>query len=571
MLQHLLRRVRSSTPWSMAAVGTAVAVVLLVAGSGVMASTSTLPDTLGPSGVGSVEDEPTEPSLPEDEPAEPGDSVPTEPVPPPGAAPDQEVDDDADHGVARGTSILPARRSSTIPLGSILLASAVLVAVTVVALVAGSRRRSRRPVPASVPDPVPVQADDQTLDYLLELGRALIDAGDLVDHVGRTLEDIALVSGLPAVKVVVLPTALIVSVPDGDQVDTEVVNAGDAGLRLDQIDQLFALVERSVTGEVGPGAGRAEIARIRAASPPFSPPARVLGHTLFTVGLVLILRGNWLDVLLGGGLGAVIASVQLSLPRIRASYQAFWPLAAAFSVSIVVFGAGRVITDLSVFPPLVAPLVTFLPGALLTTAVLELSTGQIVSGAGRLASGILQLVLLSLGIVAGAQLLGVPALRIGDRAADPVSVIAPWIGVALFGLGVFLYHGARRASLPWILIVLVVAYAGQVLGGAFFGPTLSAFFGAFAMTPVAVLAARSAGGPPALVSFLPAFWLLVPGALGLEGVTRLIDADQVEGVNALVETGTTMIGIALGVLLGLAIGTEVTDRFGRARPRAAPS
>jgi hypothetical protein len=49
---------------------------------------------------------------------------------------------------------------------------------------------------------------------------------------------------------------------------------------------------------------------------------------------------------------------------------------------------------------MVAPLVTFLPGAALTMAVVELSAGEMVTGASRLVAGTLQLLLLSFGIVA---------------------------------------------------------------------------------------------------------------------------------------------------------------------------
>jgi uncharacterized membrane protein YjjB (DUF3815 family) len=134
------------------------------------------------------------------------------------------------------------------------------------------------------------------------------------------------------------------------------------------------------------------------------------------------------------------------------------------------------------------------------------------------------------------------------------------------GVGVLASQGARTVSLPWVLVVLYVAYAGQVLGGLFFGTTVSAFCGAVAMTPIAVLAARHPSGPAALVSFLPGFWLLVPGAVGLAGVTSLLDEDRVQGLSTLVTMGTSMIGIALGVLLGLTIGSEVVRATGAIRP-----
>jgi uncharacterized membrane protein YjjB (DUF3815 family) len=289
----------------------------------------------------------------------------------------------------------------------------------------------------------------------------------------------------------------------------------------------------------------------------------VLGALLMAAGLVPVLGGNWLDLVVASGLGLGMGAFQMAAER-RADavreVQAFVPLVGSFAVATVVFALGRLVADLSVFVPLVAPLATLLPGGLLTTAVLELSAGQLVSGARRFASGMLQLALLAIGIVAGAQLVGVPPSSITEAVSDPIGVVLAWFGVAVFGTGVFFFHGSRRSSLPWMMVVLYAAYAGQIVGGVFFGGVLSAFFGALAMTPAAMLASRPSSGPPMLVSFLPGFWLLVPGALGLVGVTRFLGGQQLAGIDVLVTTLATMLGIALGILLGTAIGTRLPSR-----------
>jgi uncharacterized membrane protein YjjB (DUF3815 family) len=86
------------------------------------------------------------------------------------------------------------------------------------------------------------------------------------------------------------------------------------------------------------------------------------------------------------------------------------------------------------------------------------------------------------------------------------------------------------------------------------------------MSPVAAYIALRPTGPPVQVSFLPAFWLLVPGALGLVGVTQLLGANRADALAGLVSTATTMIGISFGVLLGLAVGASVDRRLGRPVP-----
>lgn len=200
-------------------------------------------------------------------------------------------------------------------------------------------------------------------------------------------------------------------------------------------------------------------------------------------------------------------------------YQALVTVGAAFIVSAVVLLVAAGDHDPGVLPSLIAPLVAFLPGALLTTGVVELATGHMMSGAGRLAAGVMQLALLAAGITAGAAVVGVPALEL-TGADHPLGAFAPWLAVAVFGVGIVVRSNGRPGAIGWVLLVLYVAYGAQVLADIFLGGVLSAFVGAMAMTPVAALVARQPSGPAAFVSFLPAFWLLVPGALGLVGVAN---------------------------------------------------
>jgi hypothetical protein len=72
-------------------------------------------------------------------------------------------------------------------------------------------------------------------------------------------------------------------------------------------------------------------------------------------------------------------------------------------------GRGWSVADLRA---MIAPLVTFLPGAALTMAVLELSAGEMITGASRLVSGILQLLLLGFGSSGPPRWSGSPRRRL---------------------------------------------------------------------------------------------------------------------------------------------------------------
>jgi uncharacterized membrane protein YjjP (DUF1212 family) len=523
----------------------------------------------------------TEPGATEPATSEPDTSAPESP-PTTSLDVQDTPDDTAVDAVPTRPGAPPSVQSSDIPVGSIVLAVFVLAAVGLASYVLARRRpviaeseddstqlAQEVPVADAVVPPRRV-GDAAMMDFLIGLGRALIDAGDSVRNVESTLRAVARVNGLDGIGVIVLPTALMVSVPGADDVVTEVSVAGRAPLRLDQVDDLLTLVHEAEGGAIGSTEGQRRLEQIRSSSSPYSHRTAVVGYILLTVGLAAILRAPALELAVAAVLGAVVGSFRLSTRRLSSSHQPFVPLIAAAAVSTSVYSLGRVVSDLETFPLLVAPLITFLPGALLTIGVLELATGQNVSGTSRLAAGALQLVLLSLGLVAGSELVGVPSGDLGSSIGGPVGVFVPWLGVAVFGIGVVWFNGAKSSARVWIVMVLYVAYSGQVIGGLFFGSALSSFFGALAMTPVAVLAARQRSGPTPLVMFLPGFWILVPGALGLDGVTRILGAGPGNGTGALITTMSSMIGISLGILLGLVLVASDPERPW-AQARAATS
>lgn len=454
----------------------------------------------------------------------------------------------------------PASMSATVPLTSAIIAFVVLILV-------GLLLRELTTVSGSPPGPDetttlrPVSEED-VLRLMSIVGDALIEAGFDVSDVQSDLYAIASAHGLSDVQVVAMPTVLMVSAPSGAGLQTRAVATGTVQLRLHQIEALDDVVTRSRRG-LDPRMAVREIRAIRDEPPPFPPLIQLLGNVLATMGLAVLLGSSGQGMFLAGALGVFTGALQLFGLKVPLRYQALVTVTAASGVSLAVFLLARVGWTTDIVPSLIAPLVTLLPGALLTTAVIELASGQMISGAGRLAAGATQLLLLALGIVGPALLVGIPALEL--TTTDPAfGTVGPWLAVAAFGIGIVVNRCARPRSMGWILIVLYVAYGAQVLGGLFVGGMLSSFVGALAMTPVADLVARQRGGPPAIVSFTPAFWILVPGALGLMGVATLLSGDDT-GTATLLTTLVTMIGIALGVLVGRAISTMV----GLRRPTAS--
>lgn len=387
------------------------------------------------------------------------------------------------------------------------------------------------------------------------VGSAMTQAGYSVETVQDVLGDIARVNGLPESEVVAFPNALLVSARGQGQHRTGAVTSGDGRLLLSQVDEVQRTVDAARTGLLDPRSTVERIDRIREMPPTYGPVVRVIGYALLSAALCVLLGATWTGVSLAALLGLVTGAALLWSERVPRRYGALITVGIAFFVALVVFLLLRAGWGSGILAALLAPLVVLLPGALLTTAVLELSTGQMISGAGRAAAGAMQLVLLGAGIVTAGALVGVPDF---DFRAHPdlLGPVAPWIAVAVFGVAISVHRCAPRRSLPWMLFVLYMAYAAQVLGDLVVGGVLSAFVGALCATPVAALVARQPSGPAALVSFTPAFSLLVPGALGLVGVADVLGGDAAASAS-LVATLSTMVAIALGVLAGSSLSNRM--------------
>src|SRR5262249_45899837 len=136
----------------------------------------------------------------------------------------------------------------------------------------------------------------------------------------------------------------------------------------------------------------------------------------------------------------------------------------------------------------------------------------------------------------------------------------PWVGVVVFWIGVNLTFSAPRTSLWWMLLVLLLAFAAQQLTTGLFGKEISGFFGTLVATPLGYLIQKRFRGPPSMVTFLPSFWLLVPGALCLLTVNQILsDPSRLDG---LIHVAFTLASIAPGALVGASLYRWLTEKIG---------
>jgi uncharacterized membrane protein YjjB (DUF3815 family) len=269
------------------------------------------------------------------------------------------------------------------------------------------------------------------------------------------------------------------------------------------------------------------------------------------VGFGLLLNPDLLALPFYAAMGAFVGLLRMVADR-WATLSVALPVIASFLVTII---AVTLVAPFVHDDPirLVAPaLITFLPGATLTIATIELASDQIVSGSSRLVWGVSQLMLLAFGVFVGLSLVG----TVDTTGARQVGAWAPWIGVLLVGIGYLLFASAPPGSLPFLWIALLASYAAQTLGAVVLNASVSGFVGGLVIVPLTHLLARFRRSPPAAVMLLPAFWLLLPGALGFRGVSSLATG-AAGGAADLVLTGISIFAVAFGVLVGTSVTRDV--------------
>lgn len=388
------------------------------------------------------------------------------------------------------------------------------------------------------------------LRFLSKLGQAELAAGNAVALIERDLAQIAKRNGVEQITISVLPTVLFIQFDDehdhGMRLTLGPYRSG--GLRFDQIEGVLQTARDARNGKLDPADGLRRLETIWRMKHRYGDVGFVFGYLITTVGVALMLRPTWETLGVVAVLGLLCATL-LVVVRRQPAWNAVMPVVAAFILASSVALAYRLGLREPAMDLLIPPLIVFLPGSVLTVAVVELAFANVVSGATRLVAGFAQLILLAFGLLGGFRVFGGSIPEVPMLGPLRMAWWVPWLGVLLFATGLHLYKSSRPRSFVWMTATMLMAYVGQTVSGLVIEGASTAFFGAALMTLTALLMEYRLKGPPALVTFLPAFWLLAPGSFGLVSVTGIALESGGTAANIL-HLLFTLTAIATGCLIG---------------------
>lgn len=403
-------------------------------------------------------------------------------------------------------------------------------------------------------------SDQDVRTLLVHLGTAMVATGQPINEVEDELADVGRALGHPDTQIAAGPTGVMLSLASGAPSTYEAVTGA---LRLDQAAQVRDVRRDLLLGRVDAASAVERLVALRSQPPRYPVWLANLGWVSTATGIALILQPGWRNVALAA-LGALVVVALFRLAQRFPLLATLLPVVAAFLVACLVFLAADLGLVGGPLRTLLPPLAVLLPGALLVTAMSELATGDMVAGSARLVFGLVQVLLFTVGVVAASRLFDLPLAALRNVRVSDLGWWAAPVGLVLICLGIGLLESPPLRLLPWILLVLVLAFAAQGLGQHFSGPVFGSFLGAVAASLGSYLVEALVPDLPRLVVFLPSFWLLVPGSLGVLSATELaLDPGgataTVLGVLALVSA------LALGLLVGSAAAQSLRAALRRAR------
>ncbi len=393
----------------------------------------------------------------------------------------------------------------------------------------------------------------ELLEFMAGLGKSLTSAGISVTAVQSILYDIAKAYEVKA-EILIFTTFLIIKLGDEESPPLTTVNQISGLSHLNQVSELYELIYLAEKAEITPKEGQERLKKITCQKHRFGVLGIILGYILFALGLGMLLQPTPQQLLISGLLGGIV-SLLLILSENKPRLTLILPVLAAFIVSTILFwGVKEGLILVGSFTILVPALAYFLPGATLTTGMFELASGDMISGASRTIYGVTILFLLLFGVLIGIQITGLSQhdLIVNSIPSSTFGWV-PLIGILLFAMGMFLFMSMRTKDLPWVILVLYIAFFGQQVGNYFIGSFFGAFLGSLFMTVSGTLIGRSPKRTPSFVSTISAFWFLVPGSLGFIGLATLIGQNYFTAVNNLILLIMTVVAISLGLLIGAAI------------------
>ncbi|MET0551802.1 MAG: threonine/serine exporter family protein [Vicinamibacteria bacterium] len=345
-----------------------------------------------------------------------------------------------------------------------------------------------------------------------------------------------------------MPTALFASFGAGEDQRTFQIRVEPGAMDLRTLADLEDIADAVAGGSLAPDEGGRRVDAAMAAPGPYAPWLTTACFAVTSAAAARFFGGGAHEIVAAGAVGLVIGLLSLLAGKLTALGRVFEAV-GAFAAALVSCFAAQAFAPVSVYIAIVAGIIVLVPGFTLTVAMTELATRNLVSGTARLAGAAGTFLAIGFGVALGTRL---GEALFGEAALARPRPLPLWteaVALAIAPLALMVLLRAPSRDALWILVAGVLGYGGARVGSILLGPELGTFVGAFVVAAASNVYSRALNRPSA-IPIVPALLLLVPGSLGFQSLSRLLDRETVPGVEAAFRMTLVAVSLAMGLLFG---------------------
>ena len=365
-------------------------------------------------------------------------------------------------------------------------------------------------------DNVPNYPDrHEPVGFMLRLIKALHTYGVPSYELERLMTNVADQLGY-GLQATVVPTSITMTfIQDEDKPRTYVIRSNSGEVNVDKLSRTIDVAYAVINDEITTEQGAKELTEITNSAPLHSKSWMILCFMLVSTAICRIFGGGIPEIITASVTGLVVG-VFVNVGGLRSeTVSNLMPALSAFLATLISFAFNYWIGLSSTYIPVVSGIIVLVPGMMLTIAMAELATQNLVSGTARLLGSVVIFIQMIFGVAIGAQL---AALFFGE--ASITTMIdhqlprwTVWIAILVSSWSLMMLFQVRSRHLPWIIITTASSFFVSRWAGAELGAATGAFFGALTVGVFANLAYRIKQVPTAAV-MMPGFIILVPGSVG---------------------------------------------------------
>lgn len=392
------------------------------------------------------------------------------------------------------------------------------------------------------------EAGDKTYDFILRLGHALQKYSLPTPMLESAIA--AMIRSLGAEgQVFVLPTGLFVSLGPSGKQRVSLMRVEPGEVNLEKLERLDALAEGVAGGKIRLDTGLQMIDEILQAPPTYGIVMTLAAYIVSAAAFSRLLGGGWRELVLTGLIGLFSGLIAL-LPRRWPQSSLLFEPSVALTSALMTALLGRWFLPVSPYETILSGLIMALPTLILTTAVIELATRNLISGSARLTWAVVIFLEISFGVTLGLSTVSwlVPDFHLVKIAPIPLPHWSELIAIVLAPLSFAVIFSARHRYLGWILLAGVMGYVSSLLAGGFLGYAAGGFAGALTAGLISHLFSRISHRP-SLVVMVPSILLLLPGSIGFSSLFNFMENNSLTGVGAAFRMATVVVSIVLGLLI----------------------